>query len=122
MNVWFRDNGGNTDITPYSDTIILDTTPPTNGSVTATAGNKQVTLNWNGFTDAGSGIAGYKVVYALGSAPSSCAVGTQIYNGSNSTYVHTGLTNYLMYYYRVCAIDNAQNMSTGTTASARPRP
>ncbi|HAM51056.1 MAG TPA: hypothetical protein DCP92_10345, partial [Nitrospiraceae bacterium] len=34
--VWFRDVWGNTTATPYSASIILDTTAPTNGTVTAT--------------------------------------------------------------------------------------
>ena len=120
VNVWFRDQWGNTNPTPYSDTIILDTTAPTNGTVTATPGNTQITLNWTGFTDALSGIDSYKVVYATGSAPSSCSSGTTIYTGSDTSYPHTGLINGTTYGYRVCAIDKAGNMSTGAICSAKP--
>jgi hypothetical protein len=119
---WFRDQKGNVTTPPSSDTIVLDTTAPTNGTVTATPGNTQITLNWAGFTDALSGIAGYKVVFATGRAPSSCSSGTTIYTGTGTTYPHTGLTNGTTYGYRVCAIDKAGNMSTGATTTAKPVP
>ncbi len=118
--VWFKDKWGNVNATPYFDTIILDTTAPVNGTVTPTAGNAQVTLNWTGFSDPLSGIAGYKVVYSTGFAPSSCSTGTAIYTGANTSYIHTGLTNGTTCYYRVCATDKAGNLSGGATASAKP--
>ncbi len=122
VNVWFKDKRGNKNATPYSDTIILDTTVPVNGTVTGTAGDTQVILNWSGFSDALSGIASYKVVFATGSAPTSCSTGTTIYTGLNTSYPHTGLINGTTYGYRICAIDKAGNMSTGATTSAKPVP
>jgi hypothetical protein len=119
---WFMDVWGNVDATPYSASILLDTTPPTNGTVTATPGNAQVALSWSGFNDAGSGIGGYKVVYGAGGVPYSCSAGTVLYTGTATTYLQTGLTNGTTYGYRVCAIDNVGNMSTGATASAKPVP
>ncbi len=115
---WFKDTVGNANTTPYSDTITLDATAPANGTLSATAGNTQVSLSWSGFSDATSGIESYKLVYSTGAAPSSCSSGTQIYLGTGTSYTHTGLTNGTTYYYRVCAIDNAQNTSSGATASA----
>jgi hypothetical protein len=120
--VWFRDQWGNVTTPPYTDTIILDTTAPTNGTITATPGNTQVTLNWSGFSDAESGIDSYKVVYAANSAPYSCSSGTAIYTGADTSYPHTGLTNGTTYGYRVCATDKTGNMSSGETAAARPVP
>jgi hypothetical protein len=117
---WFKDTAGNADATPYSNAITLDATAPTNGTLSATAGNTQVSLSWSGFTDATSGIGSYKLVYATGAAPSTCSSGTQIYSGTGTSYTHTGLTNGTTYYYRACAIDNAQNTSSGSTASATP--
>jgi uncharacterized delta-60 repeat protein len=121
VNVWFRDVWGNANDTPYFDTILLDTIAPTNGTVTATPGAAQVTLEWTGFADTGSGIGDYKVVFSKGSAPASCSEGKQIYNGPDTTYLHTGLTSGTTYYYRVCAIDEAGNISTGKTAKAKPQ-
>ena len=84
-----------------------DTTAPTDGTLSATAGNTQVSLSWSGFSDSG-GIASYKLVYSTGSSPS-CSTGTQIYSGTSTSYTHTGLTNGTTYYYCVCATDNAGN-------------
>ncbi len=117
---WFKDVAGNADTSPYSSAIILDVTPPTNGTLSATAGNTQISLSWSGFSDATSGIASYQLVYSTGAAPGSCSTGTQIYFGSGSSYTHTGLNNWTTYYYRVCAIDYAGNTSSGATASATP--
>jgi hypothetical protein len=119
--VWFKDSAGNLNETPYSDMIILDTTAPSNGTLSATAGNAQVLLNWTGFNDALSGINNYKVVYSTGDTPSSCLSGMQIYTGTDTTYTNIPLTNGVTYNYRVCAIDNAGNISTGATRSATPQ-
>ncbi len=120
VNVWFKDVWGNVNSSPYSDTILLDTVAPTNGAMTAVPGDAQVALEWTGFADTGSGIGNYKVVFSKGSAPASCSLGKQIYEGPGTTYTHTGLTNGTLYYYRVCAVDNAGNRSTGRTAKAKP--
>jgi hypothetical protein len=122
VNVWYRDQWGNMSATPNSDTIFRDTTAPTDGTVTATPGDTQLTLNWSGFADtAGSGITGYQTFFQEGSVPSSCS-GTAVpgYAGTATTLVHTGLTNGTIYGYRVCAIDAADNISSGATASGHP--
>jgi len=120
---WFKDAAGNVSATT-SDAIGLDQTPPTNGSLTATAGSAQVALGWSGFTDATSGLATanpYSLVYSTGAAPASCATGTPLYTGTATTFTHTSLTNGTTLYYRVCASDKAGNISTGATASATPQ-
>ncbi|MCX7771094.1 MAG: IPT/TIG domain-containing protein [Proteobacteria bacterium] len=104
---------------PFSDNIVLDTTAPSGGSFTATAGNNEVQLNWSGYTDVTSGIALY-VIYGGTILPASCS-GTQLYSGTGNVYIHTGLTNGTTYYYRLCIYDNAGNLTTSTT-SARPLP
>ena len=95
-----------------------DITAPTNGSLSATGGSGQVSLTWSGFSDSGSGIASYKLVYSTSGTPSSCSSGTQIYSGTGTSYTHTGLSSGMTYYYRLCATDNAGNTSTGATNSA----
>ncbi len=117
--VWYRDLVGNVS-GAASAQIILDTVPPINGAVTTIPGNAQIMLNWSGFSDAGSGIAGYTLVYDTVTIPSSCAAGTQVYTGSGSSYTHAGLANTLPLFYRLCATDNAGNISTGVTAVATP--
>jgi len=119
--VRFRDEWGNSNTVPYSGSIVLDSVTPTNGTVTATPGNTQTTLSWTSFKDAVTGIAGYKVVYATGTFPTTCSVGTALYTGTGTSYTHTGLTNGTAYYYRVCATDIAGNTSTGARTSAIPQ-
>jgi CARDB len=97
-----------------------DTTPPADGTFNAVAGSNQVSLSWSGFTDAESGIKSYKLVYNTGGFPVSCSDGAQAYSGTNNVYIHKGLANNTTYYYRLCAQDNAGNISTGVTASATP--
>jgi subtilisin family serine protease len=124
VRVFLRDKRGNTTTAATSPTalITLDATPPTNGSVTATAGNAQVALSWTGFADAGSGVASYRVVAATGeTAPANCS-GAAVYAGSATSAAITGLGNGTKYAFRVCAVDAAGNVSTGATATAAPRP
>jgi hypothetical protein len=67
--------------------------------------------------------ASYRVVFHRGgnSAPSNCASGTMGYTGPLTSVAHTGLTTGTRYNHRVCAIDNAGNLSAGTKFSATPR-
>lgn len=69
-------------------------------------------------SDGTSGIFAYTLVYSTGSIPDSCSSGTQIYSGPGPSYDHTELINGTTYYYRLCAQDNAGNVSLGATASA----
>jgi hypothetical protein len=120
---WYKDAASNVSAAA-SDAIVLDQTLPTNGTLTATAGNAQAALSWAGFADTTSGLAStnpYKLVYSTGAFPASCASGTVLYSGTATSFPHTGLTNGTTYYYRACATDNAGNMSTGATASAVPQ-
>ncbi len=107
-----------------SKTVRQDLAAPTNPTLTATAGDTQVSLSWTTATDANSGLhttTPYKVVFATGAtAPANCSSGTQIYLSTGSSYIHTGLTNHTQYSYRACAFDNVSNISVGTTASATP--
>ena len=117
---WFKDSAGTSNTSPYLAAITLDTTPPSDGTITATAGNEQASLSWSGFSDATSGISSYRLVYSTSGTPDSCLSGANIYSGSETSYTHTGLTNGTIYYYRVCATDNAENASIGSDVSAMP--
>src|SRR5262249_27132750 len=122
VSVFFRDAWGNTTSSPATASISLDISPPVDGTITATPSSGQVALAWSGFSDTTTGVASYRLVESLGSAPASCATGTVLYSGTATTYSHTGLTNGTRYYYRVCAIDSAGNTSTGVATSATPAP
>jgi PKD repeat protein len=118
--VFFR-NASNVVSQGFSDAIILDRTAPLNGAATATGQIGQVTLNWSGFADGGSGLATsntYRVVAGTVAVPANCAAGTAVYTGAATSFVHTGLSAGVVNYFRICASDQAGNLSTGATASA----
>jgi hypothetical protein len=115
------DQAGNAATTVSNAGITFDTTAPLDGTVTAAPGNMENVLTWAGFTDAASGISGYTLVSSQTATPADCS-GTPLFTGSGTTFAHTGLTNGMTYYYRVCATDQAGNISAGATAQAAPRP
>ena len=98
-----------------SDSIVLDATVPIDGTLSAAAGDSQVSLGWSGYSDATSGIQYYTLYYSTSGYPSN-----QIYSGTDTSYPHTGLTNGTTYNYRVSATDNAGNSSLGAMTSATP--
>ena len=104
-----------------SGAIILDLTPPTNGSLTATStsGGTEVSLTWTGFGDSQSTVT-YKLYVGSGGAiPVTCDANMALFNGTATTYAHTGLTPGTTYGYRVCAMDAAGNISTGAGAQVK---
>ena len=101
--------------------LATDTTPPRDGSLAANPGDGQVVLSWKGFFDDGSGISSYKFVFSTGSPPANCNAGTLLFTGMSSSVIHNGLVNGTPYYYRVCAIDEMNNMSAGAVANATPQ-
>jgi hypothetical protein len=71
-------------------------------SLTATAGNAQVTLNWAApSSNGGAAITNYKIY--RGTAPGSETYLTTV--GNVLTYVDTDLTNGTAYYYKVSAVN-----------------
>ncbi len=116
---WFRDGRGNTSAAPVTAPTTLDTKPPTNGVVTAAASPLSLKLSWAGFADATSGVAKYRVVQSTTStdAPTSCSGGTTLTEGpaTSLTVVTPAKTTRR---FRVCAFDNAGNLSTGATVTA----
>lgn len=109
----------------YSDSIIIDTTPPTAPGTPTDEGaftpNTAVTFTWTGSTDVTSGLAGYNC--RIGTTPG----GSDVFDGSvglDTTKTITG-TNGVTYYCRVQAVDNAGNTkwssdSDGIMVSADP--
>lgn len=117
------DNAGNTQ-TLVSTPVRIDKLAPTDGAaLTPTAGDAQVTLNWNAATDGGSGLEAtntYKLVRVAGTTPPADCSAASLYTGNLLTFNDTGLTNGNDYAYRVCAYDNVGNVSAGITATAQP--
>jgi hypothetical protein len=124
VNVWFKDIYDIVTPDSVSDTVILDVTSPVNGTLTVTPLSLKNALTWSDFSDALSGIAGYRLMRGT-IAPTTCAVGTPIatLTADKSSYEDTvGLKAGILYYYRLCAVDNAGNISTGVVKSGRPLP
>jgi hypothetical protein len=97
--------------------ITLDTSAPANGIVTATVTSTGATVAWGGFSDAGSGIASYKLVFST-STLADCTKGTVLYTGVANTFktakLPVGTTTF-----RLCATDNLGNTGSGVTTSVR---
>ena len=77
-------------------------------------------LRWTAASDAASGLAGYRLRYAMTRAPT-CTTGTEIYSGTELSFIHTGLTNGSVYAYRVCPFDVAGNVATAGAVTATPQ-
>lgn len=101
----------------------VDSTGPTDGSLTVTPGNQQNGLSWTAASDGASGLRGtntYDVRFLSGASAPTCSTGTSIYTGTNTSTTHSSLTNGQQYSYRVCAYDAVNNASTGATGSGTP--
>lgn len=123
VRLWLRDEWGNTTTTAVSDSIVWDSLGPAGGTLKAAQQNEALALSWSGVTDSVSGVASYKVVYAVGTtAPANCLAGTTVYEGTALTTTHSGLTNGTVYSYRVCGIDKVGNLGAGVVASGKPVP
>jgi subtilase family serine protease len=83
------------------------------GSVTATAGNAQVTLNWTVVSLAAS----YNVERSTTSGSGYATVGSP----TSPTYVDGSLTNGTAYYYVVTAVNASGTSSASSQASATPQ-
>ncbi|MET0387560.1 MAG: S8 family serine peptidase [Polyangiales bacterium] len=122
VRVLLQDTAGNQRTLVAS--ILLDTQPPTGGTLRATPGDRQVTLTWTAATDAGSGIASYRIVGTPDATPS-CSSGKVLFNGNALTFTHTGLKNGALYGYRLCPVDrvgHVGNAGNVGAVAARPAP
>lgn len=121
VNAWFEDGRGNRNINPVGDTIILDSVAPLTGRLSARAQGRNAILSWGAGSDA-NGVSGYRLVYRGSSATprSSCSDGTpvQLTPGALSVTV-PNLAPRTTYVFRVCAVDNAGIVGSGSTASVR---
>ncbi|MDD2851351.1 MAG: hypothetical protein PHY09_05535 [Desulfuromonadaceae bacterium] len=104
----------------------VDTTQPTDGTLTVTRGDAQNSIFWSTATDNGGGsIETYILRYATGAtAPANCAAGTAVtgspFTSATLSVIHSGLTNNTQYSYRLCATDTLGNTSGGVTGSGTP--
>ena len=121
--IYFKDVAGEPSPV-YSASIMLDTTAPVNGTLTPTqlVGN-QIQLDWLGFSDATSGLASYKLVRGTTLPAASCTGATIATPAAvdPAEFIDTGSPG-VNYFYRLCAVDKAGNVSSGATASAKAVP
>ncbi|HET8935967.1 MAG TPA: S8 family serine peptidase [Polyangiales bacterium] len=120
VRVALKDAAGNQGV--VTDTIRLDTIGPTGSVLQAAPKDRAMELSWTAGSDTGSGVAGYRLVVAETTAPASCSTGSLIYNGNARSFKHTSLTNGTLLGYRLCPVDLAGNLGTGSVTSARATP
>jgi hypothetical protein len=124
VNILFKDKNGNATAPAdayHSNSILLDTKPPTNGTLQI---SDTFNLTWKDFADVpgGSDLKDYILVRGT-SGYSACSSASAI-NTTDPTataFDDSGTATVVgkTYYYRVCARDNAGNISTGATASKK---
>ena len=102
--------------------------PAPSPSFTAAAGNGQVSLAWTNPSD--SDFAHVLIRYDLSTHPAGPTDGSPVENGgggefaglpgSDSSFIHTGLTDSVTYYYSAFAFDQTGNGSAAIEAEATP--
>lgn len=104
-----------------SATVQVDSSGPSDGTLSLTSVDRAVQLDWSGFDDAESGVNGYRVVYYASSVtPRTCQSGLLAYEGSDTSFLHSGLVNGQSYGYRVCARNRAGLWSDGVVGTEAP--
>jgi len=92
-------NGVESDLSNEASATPSDTIPLDIPKVSAKKGNAQVTLEWSAVI----GAATYNIYWATDSMVTTSS--DSITGISKTPYIHTGLTNFTTYYYRVNAVD-----------------
>ncbi|MFC2069667.1 fibronectin type III domain-containing protein [Chloroflexota bacterium] len=101
----------------YDSATAIDIAPVAPTGLIATAGNQQVTLDWDDNNTEGD-FAGYNIYRSLTSGNYTTPI-ESLWGSSN--YTDTGLTNGVTYYYVVKAVDDGANESSASNEdSARP--
>ena len=90
----------------------LPNPPPTPNGLTATAGNQQVALNWNGSAGATS--------YKVGRSTTNGGPYTNIASPAANAYTDAALNDGTTYYYVVAALNAGGTSSNSTQVSATP--
>src|SRR6185436_6611128 len=110
VRAWWK-NAAGTVSAAASASITLDTSAPVDGTITGSGTGYTAKLSWSGFTDAGSGLASYRLMIASAAPAAGCS-GTPTWEGTDTSYTKTFSTAGT-YYVRLCARDALGNMSQG---------
>jgi hypothetical protein len=113
VNVCLKDQAGNVTANPTSAWVFYETTAPNLPQLgTLILGSRRITVNWTAVTDQNcpncSGLSHYELQYDDNSGFSSPATIGDI---QATTYNVAGLDNHRQYWFRVSAIDMADNQS-----------
>ncbi|HEY0707250.1 MAG TPA: S8 family serine peptidase [Polyangia bacterium] len=115
VRVWWKNAAGAVTAAPKTASITLDRAAPVGGRMMLSLSSGRANYAWSGITDTLSGIAKYKLMGSTTALPpAACSSGTLLANGPGlvaSQAVVKGRT----YYFRLCAVDNANNVSAGLT-------
>jgi hypothetical protein len=106
----------NSTATTTTTTTTTTATVPSSPTISATAGDTQVTLSW----PAVSGATSYNVYWGTSSGVTT-ASGNEVVS-VNSPYTHTGLSNGTTYYYIVTAVNSVGESTASPEVSATPNP
>ncbi|MFH1317472.1 MAG: hypothetical protein ABIH71_00455, partial [Candidatus Omnitrophota bacterium] len=104
--------------------FVLDThPPPLLANFTIQSGNSQLTLTWQNPADTDfAGVVVYRSINDITSLSRELiqTQAVEIYDGKDSTFTDTGLTNDKRYYYSAFSYDSAGNYAEGVEASGIP--
>ncbi|MBB2148916.1 MBG domain-containing protein [Pedobacter gandavensis] len=109
-NIAFKDlagNIGNTVTTGTGSVTVDQSAPVAPIGLAAIPGDKQITLNWTANSEID--LDKYQILYGTTASPT--MILTDVAAGT-TTYSHTPVTNGILYYYRIVAIDQTGNIST----------
>ncbi len=120
VRAWLRDRMGNVS-ERLSDPILFDRTAPDNGVLEGDVEQGAFTVRWSDYRELGSGMAGYRVAYALERAPDDClgGEGVTLRDVGLSTSFHAAELAGTRYGVRVCGVDLAGNVGGGRTINLR---
>ncbi|MBK9359546.1 MAG: PKD domain-containing protein [Bacteroidales bacterium] len=131
LEIYYDDNTGNSKLYAgtygrgmwVSDLYESGVLNPTNFTATASS-NTQIDLSW-ALTSGNDVMLAYNTTPTFGTPVNGTTYtttipggGTVLYNGSNTTFNHTALSQNTTYYYKIWSKDGSTTYSTGVTADA----
>ncbi len=102
--------------TAYGNEINFTTAPPVPTNISATPGDKEVTIKWNAVSEATS----YNIYWSINPGVSKTNFEGKFIDITTTSYSHTGLTSGTTYYYVVTAKNNYGESNESSEAKATP--